>query len=287
MSAADADELVGTARRCVTRTMPATSSRSRHGVLSRSATGAVHGRDGHARCPIVLRIGYPCLESGVRPGADPPTEMNGRGKSSSRDPPIKRRSRQRRDPDDVPETVKRRYDVTPEETLIGNRDICTHRLTVGGDTPCALRRAWLRRRNFDETVRRKTNDACRGILRLQARFIVLRWRTIARSRAIHSRTSDRRQPMQRPRNFSFLGNLPNRLRPTIIQHGRRVNLATSCALSSSCTGGYRSLTHFEIDTGLLRAIGLELGAEAVALFITGGILGWGNCGSQESSPTVG
>ncbi|MEO8064750.1 MAG: hypothetical protein ABI821_18615 [Pseudomonadota bacterium] len=70
----------------------------------------------------------------------------------------------------------------------------------------------------------------------------------ARSRAIQSNTSDRRQPIARPWNLSFFGNLPSRHNPESTQRGRRVRRATSWDLRSSLIGGKRSLTQGETMT---------------------------------------
>ena len=89
---------------------------------------------------------------------------------------------------------------------------------------------------------------CRGCLRAQRRGVLSFSRTIAGSRDIQSRTSDRRQPIPRPRNLSFFGNRPIRHRPVNTQSGRRVRRATSCALRSSIQGGNFSFTQREIDS---------------------------------------
>ena len=69
-----------------------------------------------------------------------------------------------------------------------------------------------------------------------------------RSRSIHSRMSDRRQPITRPRNRIRLGKRPIRLSPASSHLGRRINRATSCALRISLSGGRRSLAQGESVT---------------------------------------
>lgn len=248
---------------------------SGRGVLPRAAAWPRGGRLLCLRGAVVGRIGDPGLERSPRPGTDTTAQMHGTRKQSNGDPPVERRSRQRRDCDDIAQAVEGRYDVTAAWTVVENCKFATHRLMCGGDAPWELRRARCRRCNDAECARGKGNDACRGVRRRRTRFAARRSPSTARSRAIHSRISERRQPMQRPRNRSLRGRWPSRLRPTIIQHGRRVSRATSCALNNSCTGGYRSLTHREIDTGFLLAIGLEFGSDTdtVALLVTDGFLG--------------
>ncbi len=69
-----------------------------------------------------------------------------------------------------------------------------------------------------------------------------------RSRSIHSRMSERRQPITRPRNRIRLGKRPIRLSPASSHLGRRINRATSCALRISFSGGRRSLVQGESVT---------------------------------------
>jgi hypothetical protein len=65
----------------------------------------------------------------------------------------------------------------------------------------------------------------------QTRGAVVRSATL-RSRAIHSSTSDCRQPIARPWNLVFLGNRPIRLRLMSSHEGLRVSRATSWELNS-------------------------------------------------------
>lgn len=95
-------------------------------------------------------------------------------------------------------------------------------------------------------------NACRGRRRAPRRRRIGFGRlVVARQtpRAIQFSTSERYHPNERPRNRTFLGNRPIRLRPTSNQLGLRVSLATSWAVRISLSGGHRSLTHRDRTTG--------------------------------------
>jgi hypothetical protein len=85
--------------------------------------------------------------------------------------------------------------------------------------------------------------------------------SMTKSRPSQSMTSDRRQPIARPRKLKHFGKRPIKHRPAINQRGLRVRRATSWDLSSSLIGGKRSLTQGEITTlASLFAVAIDLSA---------------------------
>ena len=82
---------------------------------------------------------------------------------------------------------------------------------------------------------------------------------IVSSRVIQVRTSERSQPIRRPRYWHFLGNLPTSANPQSIQLGRRVRRATSCALRMSCHAGSGSFTQRDSATRAQGRRSWELG----------------------------
>jgi hypothetical protein len=186
-------------------------------VLPRSATGAAHGPLGSVGSLIVLGIGNPGLERSPGPGTNASAQMNRRRKTTDRDPPIERRSRQGRHFNHVSDAVKRRDDVGCAASFAIDRSACIHRRMAGDVLSCA---PGLRRR-----------------LRALDRLALPWWRVNPKFCANHATTSDRRQLMARPLSLSFFENLPIRHSPAITQRSRRVSRATSWVHKSSCSGG--------------------------------------------------
>lgn len=123
---------------------------------------------------------------------------------------------------------------------VTRRKLHTHfRFPLGRADLCRLT---LERRSVDVRCRKnlRGRHACRGQLRGR-RPRVIAFGTLvdvrAALRAIQFITSDRRQPIGRPRNLRLFGNRRIRRNPAITQRGLRMSRATSCALRSSCSGG--------------------------------------------------
>lgn len=195
------------------------------GVFSRPPPTAGSWCGGGLRCAIVFRICDPRLKRDSRPGACASPEMDRRRESTCGDSPVKCRSGKGCDPKHVPYAIERRYDVRAfireflgdaHRRLEPELHLRVRRFTSDG--------------HLEHSSRRR---ACRGC-GLEPRVISSAGREPnARSRAIHSSTSDRCQPIARPWKVRLFGKRPRRQSPMSIQRGRRIRRATSCALSNS------------------------------------------------------
>lgn len=168
----------------------------------------------------MLRIVNPGLERRSVPGTDASAQMNWRGKASSRDAPIERRTRQSRHPDHVSDAVKRRNDSGSTFAFVVDPTARTHRRMLGDVLP------------FEPGFRR--------CLRAPDRLVLPRPRAIPRFSAHQATASDRWRRMARLWSLSFFEILPTRHNPAITHRSRRLSRARSWVHKSSCRGGKRS-----------------------------------------------
>lgn len=155
----------------------------------------------------MLRIVNPGLERRSLPRTDASAQMNRRGKASSSDAPIERRTRQSRHPDHVSDAVERRNHAGPTFAFVADPTAQTHRRIPGDAFPLV--------------------PGFRRCLRAPDRLALPWLRVIPRFSANQATASDRWRRMTRLWSLSFFENLPIRHKPAITQRSRRLSRATS------------------------------------------------------------
>ena len=204
-----------------------------------------------ARCAIVLGIIDPALQGCAGPGAYTPAQMQRGRKSACCDPPIQGRSSQCGNAQHISNAKKRGGGYGVFAAVDDGAG--SHRGTVRWPRCEGLQLSSGRPPPRARTIEHGSASSSERHTCIARQFgresaVASLSSSVTSSRPIQSRTSDRRQPMARPRKFSLFGKRPTKHRPAISQRGRRVRRATSCDLNSSSSGGKRSLTQGEITT---------------------------------------
>lgn len=202
-------------------------------VLARAAPATWRGNFIQGGSAISFRVVDPALERYESPTRSASAQMYRRGKSLSRDTTVKCWAAQR----GYSKHISKSKEGGCDRRAFSDAGMLTSKC------PQALVR------NFGRhSMSPLAKSERRPRIRARPERTLEQGACPCRRLPIHSATSVRSHPMDRPRNWCFLGNLPTNARAARSQQWRRVSRATSCEVRISFHAGKRSLTQRERGT---------------------------------------